>query len=434
MRRNTGVKESTLEIYDRAQECFFSFFDKDRQIASLKPSDILEWKCHLQDHLAEATIAAMFAKTKAVFNWAVAKGTEKGWLEVSPLQGISGGSYDNPENDRFIEVEEYHKLLEACPCQEWRMIITLSRIGGLRCPSESQRLRWDDIHWDRKMFKVTTSKLEHHKGKGWRYVPLFPEVRRELEALRSTYNGEQPEYVINRYGRDPEPNLGTQFARIAKVAGLGEAIPAPFNNMRGSRATEIYAAFGERIEQAWLGHCKKIALQHYLMVRKGDYTRAANLELTEENLPLLMLPMLFDRRFDSHILDSTAKSTAVIHGIPMKYVKTLQKTKVVTHWNYNSFQKLAGVCLSLQHPKKRPCEGFPFCCIDGSHDGDFGFQGQPRTKRHDRFKQWTLIRGGKLRLQKMHTFRHNDFPGCLLTSKQLHQYPRSPPKNGGRAV
>jgi len=38
----TGVKESTLEIYDRAQECFFSFFDKGRQIASLKPSDILE--------------------------------------------------------------------------------------------------------------------------------------------------------------------------------------------------------------------------------------------------------------------------------------------------------------------------------------------------------------------------------------------------------
>ena len=278
------IEQSTRDIYDRAQECFFAFFDKDRQITSLKSSEFLDWKRYLQNDLglAEATIAAMFAKTKAVFNWAVAQGVEKGWIEASPLDGIGCGSYDNPENDRFIEVEEYHKLLEACPCQEWRMIITLSRIGGLRCPSESQRLRWDDIHWDRKMFKVTTSKLEHHKGKGWRYVPLFPEVRRELEALRSTYHGEQPEYVINRYGRDPEPNLGTQFARIAKAAGLGEAIPAPFNNMRGSRATEIYAVFGEKIEEAWLGHCKKIALKHYLMVRKGDYARAANLELTEE--------------------------------------------------------------------------------------------------------------------------------------------------------
>jgi integrase len=272
----TGVKESTIDIYDRAQNEFFLFFDKDRQISSLKSSDILEWKRHMQGYLAESTTASMFAKAKAVFNGAV----EKRWLEVSPLQGIGGGSYDNDENDRFIEVEEYNKLLDVCPCQEWRMIITLARIGGLRCPSEAMRLRWNDIHWDKNLFKVTSPKLEHHKGKGWRYVPLFPEVRRDLEALRSMYGGKQPEYVINRYDRDQEPNLGTQFARIARAAGLGK-IPCPFNNMRGSRATEIYAAFGEKIEAAWLGHCKRIALKHYLMVRKGDYAKAANLELTE---------------------------------------------------------------------------------------------------------------------------------------------------------
>ena len=34
-------------------------------------------------------------------------------------------------------------------------------------------------------------------------------------------------------------------------------------------------------EVAWLGHCKKIALDHYFMVRKGDYAKVAKLELTE---------------------------------------------------------------------------------------------------------------------------------------------------------
>ena len=271
----TGIKQTTSDIYDRAQECFFTFFDKDKQISHLKSSDILEWKRHLQNDLAEATVAAMFAKTKAVFNWAVVKG----WLETSPLQGIGGGSYDNEDNDRFIEVEEYHKLLEACPCQEWRVIITLARIGGLRCPSEVLRLQWDAIHWSKNMFKVISPKLEHHKGKGWRYVPLFPEIIRELEALRSTYDGEQPEFVINRY-RDPKTNLGTQFARISKLAGL-DKIPRPFDNMRASRATEINAEFDDSIEEAWLGHSKKIARQHYLMVRQGDYARAAKLELTQ---------------------------------------------------------------------------------------------------------------------------------------------------------
>jgi len=75
-------------------------------------------------------------------------------------------------------------------------------------------------------------------------------------------------------------NLGTQFARIAKKAGL-EKISRPFDNMRASRATEVYAEFGAKNEEAWIGHSKKIAMQHYLMVRKGDYAKAAKLELTE---------------------------------------------------------------------------------------------------------------------------------------------------------
>lgn len=282
----TGIKQTTMDMYERAQERFFLFFDKDRQISSLKPKDILEWKHYLERNgnyrqkkgLAEATIAGTFAKTKAVFNWAV---QTKGWLEISPLHGINGGSFDNPDKDRFVEVEEYHRLLKACPCQEWRTIITLARIGGLRCPSELVLLRWDDIHWDKNFFRVLTPKLKYLKGKEWRYVQLFPEVRRELEALRLTYqNGKEPEFVINRY-RDAKQNIITQFDRIAESAGI-EKIPRPYDNMRASRATEVYAEFGAKNEEAWLGHSKKIAMKHYLMVRQGDYAKAANLELTSD--------------------------------------------------------------------------------------------------------------------------------------------------------
>ena len=272
-----GIKQTTLNMYKTAQRRFFTFFDDERKISGLGQMDMLEWKRHLNKSYAEATVAGTFAKAKAVFNWAV----EKGWLETTPLQGISGGTYSNQDNDRFIEVDEYHRLLKACPCQEWRVIITLVRIGGLRCPSEVLRVRWNEIHWEKKFFMVTSPKLEHHKGKGWRYVPIFPEIRQELEALRSTYQGEEPEFVINRY-RDPMQNLGTQFARISKSAGL-EKIPRPFDNMRASRATEVNAEFGTKNEEAWLGHSKKIALKHYLMVRDGDYAKAAGLKLTENS-------------------------------------------------------------------------------------------------------------------------------------------------------
>jgi hypothetical protein len=107
-------------------------------------------------------------------------------------------------------------------------------------------------------------------------VPLFPEIIRELKALQSTYDGEQPEFVINRY-RDPKTNLGTRFKDAAFVAGLGK-IPRPFDNMRASRSTEIDKEFGPKIESLWIGHTPETAHKHYLMVTENDFTHAVNWE------------------------------------------------------------------------------------------------------------------------------------------------------------
>ena len=61
------------------------------------------------------------------------------------MTGIPIGSFENRDKDRTISREEYAKLLDACPNQEWRTIIALARIGGLRCPSELKQLRWPDV-------------------------------------------------------------------------------------------------------------------------------------------------------------------------------------------------------------------------------------------------------------------------------------------------
>ena len=91
---------------------------------------------------------------------------------------------------------EYAKLLDACPNQEWRTIIALARIGGLRCPSELQQLRWSDINWSENRFLVHSPKTEHHEGKQERLVPLFPELREELKRHFSLDGTEGNEFVI----------------------------------------------------------------------------------------------------------------------------------------------------------------------------------------------------------------------------------------------
>ena len=150
------------------------------------------------------------------------------------------------------------------------MIIALARIGGLRCPSEVLSLQWDDIDWDTGTFLVRSSKTKRYQGKDKRHVPLFPELVEELHRLMA--DGKTSEFVITRY-RDPSQNVGTQFARIVKLAGLPE-IPRPFDNMRASRSNEIYSRYGAFYESAWIGHSASVASDHYLWVSDENVKRA----------------------------------------------------------------------------------------------------------------------------------------------------------------
>ncbi|MCL2710968.1 MAG: hypothetical protein FWE95_08810, partial [Planctomycetaceae bacterium] len=184
------------------------------------------------------------------------------------------GSFLNPAKTREVTMAEYHRLLDACPCQEWRVIITLARIGGLR-PCEIMVLRWSDIgigeHGDR--FRVFSPKLKRFDHLREREPALFPEVLAELDKLRTIPGNEDREYIINRYTNRENVNFGQPFDTIAKRAGLGKIV-RPFDNMRASRSTEIHRRYGAKVESAWIGHSEKIAEECYLMVTEEDYAIA----------------------------------------------------------------------------------------------------------------------------------------------------------------
>ena len=170
-------------------------FSPNELIEKMTTERFLEWKTALLTKYAVASVAGFIKVAKMVFGWAV----DQDWLSKSPMKKIPNGSFVNRNNDRIISREEYAKLLDACPNQEWRTIMALARIGGLRCPSELQRLRWSDIHWAEKRFLVRSPKTEHHEGRKERVVPLFPELRTELERHFSLDETKENEFVIEHY-------------------------------------------------------------------------------------------------------------------------------------------------------------------------------------------------------------------------------------------
>jgi len=169
-------------------------------------------------------------------------------------------------------MDEYRKLLVACPNQEWRTIIALARIGGLRCPSELQQLRWSDINWQKKRFVVRSPKTEHHEGQDKRIVPLFPELRSELEKHFSAVESDGNEFVIQVYQRTSWV-LYEPFQKIAHGAGLG-TIVSPFVNMRRSRSNEVLRKHGSQLESLGIGHSEKVMEEHYFEAEDEDFEKA----------------------------------------------------------------------------------------------------------------------------------------------------------------
>jgi len=104
-------------------------------------------------------------------------------------------------------------------------------------------------------------------------VPLFAELRTELEKHYSLDETKENEFVIEHYQKTSW-NLYTPFQTIARRAGLAVII-RPFDNMRMSRSNEVVRDFGEVKENLWIGHSTQVMRDHYFRLSDDDFLDAA---------------------------------------------------------------------------------------------------------------------------------------------------------------
>ena len=260
LKHKTDIKPATIRKYHECRTSFFEVFLPSEAIGKVTPGRLLEWKISLLEEYAEATVAGLVKNLKAVLNWAV----RQEWLTKNPMADIPRGSFRNRENDRIITMDEYGKLLDACPNQEWQTIIALARIGGLRCPSELRQLRWSDVGQNR--FTVRSPKTGRHHAE--RIVPLFPELRIEFDK-----HDKMSEFVIMSF-QDTSWNLYDLFQEISEAAGIGR-IKCPFVNMH--RSKEVLRRWGSQKESLWIGHSERVMGDHYFQLSDEDYLEVADM-------------------------------------------------------------------------------------------------------------------------------------------------------------
>ncbi len=264
-------KPNTVINMKQTRRVAIGYFGENRDMATITVSDAKDFQKHMADSgFAEATYRRHLGRCRQLFHAAI----ESEVLGKNPFASksikVSVGGNDARKFNVTREMAD--KLIAACPDGQWRLMVALSRYGGIRTPSETFLLKWADVNWETNRVVIHSPKTEH-QGKPYRVIPLWPELKQPLmDCFEQAEPGQ--EFCITRY-RDTTQNLRTQLERIIKRAGL-KPWPKLWHNMRASRQTELAQTWPLHIVCEWIGNSKAIAQEHYLTVTDADYARAAS--------------------------------------------------------------------------------------------------------------------------------------------------------------
>ena len=279
--RRANVKPATMRKWQSAVNHLIEHLGENRDLRSINAGHADEFRSFLYSQSqAENTVRRYCGLAKQFFRAA----QRRKLIDDNPFSDQVAAVTGNAAKFHFITRDDTAKLLKACLDHQWKMIVALTRFGGLRCPSEVLALKWEDINWLEKRFTVTSSKTEHHEGGASRVVPLFPELAEilnegyelEFQRLNEHLPGKAGVVcgpVITRY-RDSMQNLRSTFLKLIRRAGL-QPWPKLFQNLRSTRETELAETFPLQAVTAWIGNSQLVAAKHYLQLRDEHFDRAS---------------------------------------------------------------------------------------------------------------------------------------------------------------
>ena len=260
-------KENTLLNNRTAYLRVIDFFDPETKVEDITEEDALKFKNFLTKRkYAPATVTGVIKKLNGWFGL----GIRLKLVKENPFKYVKCESQVNESRKVYVRPEWYPLLLAACPNQSWRTLISLCRIGGLRCDSETSILRWSDVDWKKDRITVRSPKTERYKGKEQRVIPLFPELKTELLRQKKVTGKAQFVLPDNFTRANTQNRLNTIIARAGIVPWT-----KPFQNMRASREVDLLQSFPAHVVAAWIGHSVAIETRHYVFLREEDYTKGA---------------------------------------------------------------------------------------------------------------------------------------------------------------
>ena len=275
--RRSDVDPGTVTNYHQVRLNLVAFFGYDKPLRSITTADATAFRKWLEtdEGQSENTLRRRCGRARQFFTAAI----KAKLIGQNPFDGMPVSVGGSKGKTRFITEAESQKILKACPDLQWRLIFSLCRYGGVRCPSEILALTWENVLWNSSRIVVTAPKTKRYAGHETRVIPMFPELAGvlneayemafdQLEDKSSVVSGP----VVTRY-TTADQNLRTTFEKIVKRAGL-VPWPKPFQNLRATRETELMETYPSHVVVSWIGHSETVAQKHYLQTTDAHFEKA----------------------------------------------------------------------------------------------------------------------------------------------------------------
>lgn len=218
--------------------------------------------------LSPRTVDLHIRIARTTFNRAV----DDDLIMYNPFDRLSGGLPPVEKDWHYVSLDEFNKLIEACPNQGWKTLLGLCRLAGLR-QGEALSLRWRDVEWQKNRLMVWAQKTKRR-----RVVPIAPELMPILrDALADTPEGAH--LVVTGV---TTPNVWRDFGVIRKRAGTPKYTKWCHTLRKNRESDWINAGFPFHVVVEWMGHSDDVARQHYLRVNEADLAEAAHTSIAEK--------------------------------------------------------------------------------------------------------------------------------------------------------
>ncbi|MBL8818856.1 MAG: tyrosine-type recombinase/integrase [Planctomyces sp.] len=275
LRMRSDARPSTQRNWRQSAAIIAEFFE-GRTLRKLVPADgkeFLRWlkrsKSDGGRNYLPTTAARHFTFARALLQEAV----DRTIIASNPFQKISVERRSPQRRRVFIDESVIRQLILATDDPELKVLLALSRWGGLRTPSEPYALKWSDIDWTQRRILVHCIKTET-RGKPTREIPLFPELVEPLKELKAIQNSESPDAaIIQKWAVRPHPTLRKTVSQLI-VKNAHALWPRLFQSLRSSRQTELEERFPRKTVCEWMGNTESVADKHYLMVRQEHFDKA----------------------------------------------------------------------------------------------------------------------------------------------------------------